>query len=475
MAPNGRVDARVSNRHSIESNTDNQLSTTVVNDLITIDCLRLPIKSLNSVSHSSKLNEPFQSNQLIQFIKSKFLNTNLFGSFCFEQKPGLSPLSMCPTPKNGPPSSIRNNRSELDQNRDLLITTIDDLIGLVDDPTTVYLLTKVKSEFDVLIKFAPKYDVMGLPANGYRTLVRLWSRVISTETDRLKKSNQVNNQLEVSQLIKLIRLFLKTCDSLRTNRLARDTNDNETLRLSMLDICRTMLDESVLQSTMSPNLIGILYSHDTKFLLKSFTKATAVRFSTSIIDKARCLFDSRLASDEAIKFGLNHDYEAYTKMFRMADSVPSKIVTCLFNCVYNRLWTRTSRDVTVNLKTEYEIYRQSVTEFKIRHNLNGNCRPLRFRLIRSEPSIDNDGQFERSLLMHLKGGGFMGPSAATYDLMYVRFVAETCPGLTIVVPDYTDAVDAPFPASLQDCIDFYRWCTSTDSSVSSSMSFDLIT
>jgi acetyl esterase/lipase len=68
---------------------------------------------------------------------------------------------------------------------------------------------------------------------------------------------------------------------------------------------------------------------------------------------------------------------------------------------------------------------------------------------------------DKSLVLALHGGGFVGQSPEMHE-MYTRHWACQMPGIPILSVDYSHAPENKFPVALQEILDVYLWLTSEE-------------
>ncbi|KAI1283712.1 Hormone-sensitive lipase [Halotydeus destructor] len=357
--------------------------------------------------------------------------------------------------------------ADLDQVMVKFNDVCSDLKLVADNREVSHLITKIRVEYEILVKMAPEFDVQGLPVNGLRSLLRLWLRVFEVLRDNVHEG-----QARAS-LRPMLTLVLNLCQALH---LLSPLKGDEVERQKIVkELSLKFVTREVLELCSQPMFIGMLYSSEARTLLTSIIRFAGFFLSKSLVDKVKCAASLEFAVTKFTQLSARKNYRDFVKLFSVMDNYYVRSACRMFYNMSDYVTGFENRVVSVAIGSKFRIIR-NVDNVRLARTAKGDLestvRRLRCNIIRKTPSWNEPDLGEgNKVLLFFRGGAFFGPSADAYSELYIRNIAERVPGLTILAFDYRDIRYGPFPVALQECVDFYLWLTSGQPEVAQTLGF----
>lgn len=328
---------------------------------------------------------------------------------------------------------------------------------------TCKLLSQFTKHFKTIAKLAPNYDVLGVSANGHRSLCRLWLRLFEVA---IEQRYDPIVRVEFKRLLKYMLTWFASLSRIRAaENLPYGAEDIDITR----DYFRAFADVGI-EAAVRPAFFGALFSRESRLTLRSFV-------AYAILTAGKGGLGGRLAA--MLSFGnlLGHyrtflkgtEPAAFRAVFGSADHWLVARSMNVFKAARNLIAPLTSTRHNVRLGSQWRIT-CSPEGIGLQPEVDGPRRVLTYRAVRSEATVDDD-RFDGAVLVHLKGGAFFGPSGDFFEVMYLRTLAEALPGVTILNLDYSLCPEVTFPTALQECLDFYQWVQSRCTDVVEQLGF----
>ena len=331
-------------------------------------------------------------------------------------------------------------------------------------------IDKLQEKVTRILKFAPILDWQGVPANGVRSSVDIFSNWLEYASDLFR-----NNE-DVEKFIPILYLMSRWCDFIEKGRQLYDDDGNFIRNDLNKKIARKLLGNGAQEFDEK----GFAAVHGEGYFLRCFPVripainqlyrflllATSYGPSEFIFNLLQ-FSTSNVVSQLSKQWHRINDIQHVVKLFRLSYIWPNKI----FSTIYQSLLSIGKPRVKVNeyivdFKRKYNIC-VDVEDIRLQVLPEQQNRKVTFSILKDNSSKEHHGK----VLMFMHGGGFIGPHYKVMDNFVTKDLCNEIPGLTVMTVKYSFAPEKPFPHGLMDALDTYLWLTSSDPKVQDILGF----
>lgn len=297
-----------------------------------------------------------------------------------------------------------------------------------------------------------EYDFDAIPANGYRSQCRLFSKWIRLANRMSCKSKRFKEFVRVLSDVNAALLVL----------------DNEAISGREKQVHLMNLSQRVSPFLFSGDFLAIDCAPQLRTLMKTFILMSSMFLSTSVHETLKCLLSARNSSTNYIKSLANNSPDVVAAFVRRLNWLPVRMSSKILS-IFSQSASACSRKIKLLLPSQFE-FRVSPNGITLETRSSISHTSLRLRRVISHNTALHQEEEDR-LLIFVHGGGFVGPSAHAIDDVFIKDWAVKLTGITILNVDVSLAPEHPFPVPLQELLDLYLWLTSNQQSVKDKIGF----
>lgn len=318
-----------------------------------------------------------------------------------------------------------------------------------------YELDQMVNYMGQISSFACDYDYKGIPANGYRTILRLFTRMLDITSRLTSKRHRME---QFSDLINNFNRILGSILDLRQQELLGIV-DEKAHRILLSDMFRRSSD--IMKITLNCKYLSMSIPKY-KWLLKLFLRFTAMVAPTASPSKR---IKARNFDQNASLFldtVLNTKLTRLATYFRLLDMPISRSFASLLRSAIRPVDCSVKRFKKYQVPSHYQI-RLSATGTQLVRRTSPLIKEAKFSIIKNttpDPAHPDDlSNNQGKVLVYLHGGSFVGPSASSLENLFIKDFASASRNLTLINFDYPLCPEHRFPVALELLLDFYLWLT----------------
>lgn len=342
----------------------------------------------------------------------------------------------------------------------------------IEDSKCLHLLKEFKhfsKAINEITSFADQHDYKNIPANGFRSFVKIWTRLLEVAIT-LPSDQGFEEFLGIFSLANILMEDLKHYH----NRDPLKDYDAELSRKNLERFMNLLVTNHEIWSVLNqPAFAYVQLGKSLKIIGHIYRKFAALRMPhISYITAFKSLFDQASAST-AMSTYLAHELclEHLTNVVRYGDRY-SEIMETMLSLFRAITGAQDSTPAKSSYPEVSSPYRLQVSAQGVDLVKNEDCsekRKIHARIVKSDfhssPDQMSNGhhnnnhgnQYDKKLLIYLHGGAFCGPKAQSCERIYVKKWCTAMPGLSIVNFDYSLGPEERFPTAVQELLDFYLW------------------
>lgn len=327
-------------------------------------------------------------------------------------------------------------------------------------------LTQLVSLCNEMSHFADDYDYKNIPANGYRTILRLFARMLQIT------SNLMNRRDRVQQFINAIS---------KLNPILRATLDLRGKQLQGIDDEKSHRDLLALALESSPDVLKVTLN--SKYLVMNFpnfkkiaraiVRSFAIMAPTYSAGKKIKKYKFDQITELCVDTLANAGFKRIPTFMRLMDTPWTRFSNSLIRFAVNPVKCSTKRITKQLIPSRYKIQLTANGTNLIKRN-KVVTRRVNFSILKNQSTPDESvksGDDSGKLMLFLHGGAFLGPPAACLDAWYVKDFACCEQDLTVINYDYPLSPEHRFPVALESVVDFYLWLTNAHDQVEELLGF----
>lgn len=284
------------------------------------------------------------------------------------------------------------------------------------------------------------HDFRGIVGNGYRSQCRLFTQWFRLANRMSHTSPRFTDFLSVMRAL---------CSALE--RLdSQDVSDREK-QVLLID-----LSQRVSPFFLSGDFLVIDGNRQLRRIIKTFIVMSSVFLTSSLPAKVKCILSVRNCSANYIKSLANNTPDDVARFVRKLNCLPVRMSSRILSIFSNKSASAHSVKHKLSIPSHFEfcVSRDGVS---LQARTFVSQIQLRFRQLTSCQDLPT-GQ----LLVFVHGGGYVGPSAASIEDVFLKDWAAKLQGITILNVDVSLAPEKGFPVPLQELLDLFLWLTGED-------------
>lgn len=302
-----------------------------------------------------------------------------------------------------------------------------------------------------LAKLALKSDFPGVPANTYRSTLRLMVHIL---TAAVEKMSSERDREDLFTIVYYANKWMEEIDVIEKNSSTDGVYSYEDSRR----IIQMFHDDGAhcYRAFLNEHLLGINLPFPFQFYFHITMKLGPIIRSSelSLLDTLKFLVSQR-KSAESVSTVLSSqltDKIVKRAFDNMSTFCPATFKAISFlNSPIKFLREIQVKDFNEDVVSRYEIHIDPLTgsvDLRERKTLIKNR--IKYYVIKSKGT-----EFENQVVFFVHGGGFIGPTADVYNYGFLDQLADFLPGVTIINIDHPSSAEGRFPRQIQQVLDLY--------------------
>lgn len=339
----------------------------------------------------------------------------------------------------------------LHQHLRILVDCSNELINkLSKDETAAETLRTFIKTMNNIASFAPQYDYRNVQYNGYRSIIKLWSRI-------MKESLLITSNDELINFLLMIKSMEKQFKFVQEYHTMNQTNiyDHEYGKKNVVANQVLYFDGNIVSIMGAYPFASIQFAGMLRYLHQTFPIFISLLLpNISLYDRVRCLYSDKNRSRIIANALAKLNWQTLKHMFHYGDYGVKLLKYANESIEYVFRWNRdiSIRNISSDIRRQYSL-NLTINGIDIAVD-NESVSKISYQVARYGSGA---AKYSKKLLIFLHGGAFIGPKADVSEFLTVRNWIKNFPGLTVVNLDYSVCPEERFPKQIQELLDFYLW------------------